>query len=61
MIKVFEKQFIELYSENDLMNIKWITKSLLFTLIPLHDNEKCIYLNIFPIAIKYEDENNVVK
>jgi len=29
------------------MNLKIITKSLIFTLIPLHNNEKCIkYYNL---------------
>ena len=41
MIKVFETYFIELYSKEELENIKLITKSLLFSLIPLHNNEKC--------------------
>ena len=41
MKKTFEEYFIELFSKNDLKNIKMITKSLLFSLIPLHDNEKC--------------------
>lgn len=37
----FEEYFIELFSKNDLNNLKIITNSLLFSLIPLHDNEKC--------------------
>ena len=41
MIEYFENYFIELYSSEDLKNLKIITKSLLFTLIPLHDNNKC--------------------
>jgi capsule biosynthesis phosphatase len=41
MINTFEKYFIELYSIDDLQNLKIITKSLLFTLIPLHNNELC--------------------
>lgn len=41
MIECFENYFIELYSNEDLINLKMITKSLLFTLIPLHDNDKC--------------------
>ena len=41
IIDYFEKYFIESYSENDLKNLKIITQSLLFTLIPLHNNEKC--------------------
>jgi capsule biosynthesis phosphatase len=41
MIKCFEKFFVELYSEKYLEFLKTIVKSLLFTLIPLHDNELC--------------------
>jgi dTDP-glucose pyrophosphorylase len=47
MKKTFENYFLELYSTEDLNNLKLITKSLLFTLIPLHNNEKCIkYFNL---------------
>jgi capsule biosynthesis phosphatase len=47
LINKFTNYFIELYSENDFKNLKLITKSLLFTLIPLHDNEKCYnYYNL---------------
>ena len=42
MIKCFEKYFIELYSEKHLEILKTIVKSLLFTLIPLHNNELCV-------------------
>ena len=41
MKNTFEEYFLELFSEKDLENMKMITKSLIFTLIPLHDNEKC--------------------
>jgi hypothetical protein len=41
MIQVFESYFIQLFSSEDLLNLKLITKSLLFTLIPLHHNDKC--------------------
>ena len=41
MINVFETYFIELYSDGYLNNLKIITKSLLFTLLPIHDNSKC--------------------
>jgi hypothetical protein len=41
MINIFKK-FINInYDENSFDIIKMITKSLLFTLIPLHDNDKC--------------------
>ena len=47
IINIFEKNFVKIYSKEDLGNLKMITKSLLFTLIPLHDNEKCIdYYNL---------------
>ena len=41
MIRCFKDYFISKYSEKDFNNIKLITKSLLFSLLPLHDNEKC--------------------
>jgi capsule biosynthesis phosphatase len=41
LIKTFEEYFISLYSKIDLVNLKYITASLLFTLIPLHNNDKC--------------------
>ena len=41
MIKCFQKYFIELYSEKHFEILKTIVKSLLFTLIPLHNNELC--------------------
>jgi hypothetical protein len=41
MIKNFEEYFVQLFSQNDLDNLKVITQSLLFSLIPLHDNDKC--------------------
>jgi capsule biosynthesis phosphatase len=41
IIKCFENYFIELYSEKHLEFLKTIVKSLLFTLIPLHDNVLC--------------------
>lgn len=47
MKKIFEDYFIELYDEDKLRDLKMITKSLLFSLIPLHNNDKCkIYYNL---------------
>ena len=47
IIDIFKKYFIDKYSEVDFENLKSITKSLIFTLIPLHNNEKCIkYYNL---------------
>jgi capsule biosynthesis phosphatase len=42
IISIFKNYFIDKFSEKDFDNLKIITKSLLFTLIPLHNNEKCI-------------------
>jgi capsule biosynthesis phosphatase len=41
LINYFVELFVNRFSENDFDNLKLITKSLLFSLIPLHDNEKC--------------------
>ena len=50
IISEFEKLFIDWFSIEDFENLKDITDSLLFTLIPLHDNDKCIkYYNLITI------------
>jgi len=47
LLVAFEDMFVEMFSSEDLANLKIITKSLLYTLIPLHNNEKCKhYLNL---------------
>ena len=47
MINYFKEYFINKYSESDFSNLKMITKSLLFTLIPLYNNDKCLdYYNL---------------
>ena len=47
MIDFFETYFIELYSVEELNRVKVITQSLFFSLIPLHDNDKCLqYYNM---------------
>ena len=47
MINLFESNFLKWYKKEDLVHLKLITKSLLFTLIPLHNNEKCLkYYNL---------------
>lgn len=47
MIQIFKDYFINKFSLDDFNNLKIITKSLLFTLIPLHNNEKCVgYYNL---------------
>ena len=42
IISIFKNYFIDKFSDKDFENLKIITKSLIFTLIPLHNNEKCI-------------------
>ena len=47
LLKVFETYFIELYSDEYLSILKIITKSLLFSLLPIHNNSKCYkYFNL---------------
>lgn len=41
MTQVFLNYFLKYFTEADLYNLKMITKCLLFSLIPIHDNEKC--------------------
>lgn len=41
IILTFENYFINHFSKEYFDDLKLITKSLLFTLIPLHDNDKC--------------------
>ena len=42
IIDIFKKYFINKFSEEYFNYLKIITKSLIFSLIPLHNNEKCI-------------------
>ena len=50
MLNFFKNKFLEWYSETDFKNLKMITNSLIFTLIPLHDNEKCYnYYNLIDL------------
>jgi capsule biosynthesis phosphatase len=47
MINIFIEHFKKLYSEKYVEYLKIIVKSLLFSLIPLHDNELCVkYYNL---------------
>lgn len=47
LISCFKEYFILNFSINDFNNLKTITKSLLFSLIPIHDNNKCYeYYNL---------------
>lgn len=47
MRECFEMYFLQCYTMADLENLKVLTKSLLFTLIPLHNNAKCLeYFNL---------------
>jgi capsule biosynthesis phosphatase len=41
--KIFHNFIVKNFGERQLMNIKQITKSLLLSLIPLHNNEKCYF------------------
>jgi len=41
-IDYFEEYFVKTYSEESLYHLKIITASLIFSLIPLHNNEKCL-------------------
>jgi hypothetical protein len=46
-IEIFEKYIINNYDRDTLNNIKNITKSLIISLIPIHDNDKCFdYYNL---------------
>jgi capsule biosynthesis phosphatase len=46
-IEIFEKYIINKYGRDTLNNIKNITKSLIISLIPIHDNDKCFdYYNL---------------
>jgi len=47
ILSTFEQKFLEWFSQEDFDDLRWITKSLLFSLIPLHNNNKCIeYYNL---------------
>lgn len=47
MLDCFKNHFLELYSIQDWNYLQYITASLLFTLIPLHNNDKCqLYYNL---------------
>ena len=47
LLSHFEKKYMEIYNKTDLTELKMITRLLLFTLLPLHNNEKCIkYYNL---------------
>jgi len=41
LLNYFKTYFIDKYSIEDFNNLKLITKSLLFSLLPLHNNNKC--------------------
>ena len=42
MIQCFYDKFVQFYGKQDWEHLKTITKSLLYSLIPLHNNKKCI-------------------
>ena len=50
--QIFETKFMEMYSQEYLIYLKVITSSLLFSLIPLHNNNKCKdYYNLIKTLI----------
>jgi len=52
-IKTFESKFINMYGKEQLEYLKFLTASLLFTLIPLHNDYKCDdYYNLIGYLIK---------
>lgn len=47
IISYFENIITKKFGEESLLYIKWITKSLLISLLPIHNNEKCVkYYNL---------------
>lgn len=51
-VEHFEKRFVETFGPEQLKYLKYITASLLFSLIPLHDNQKCMdYYNLIEYLI----------
>lgn len=47
MIDTFKQYFVEHFSEQDFAHLQMISRSLIFSLIPLHNNEKCTqYYNL---------------
>jgi hypothetical protein len=40
--QIFEDYIITKFNQKTLNDIKWITKSLILTLIPLHNNSNCL-------------------
>jgi aminoglycoside phosphotransferase len=48
----FEEEFRKRFGEERFTYLKYITASLLFSLIPLHDNKKCVdYYNLIEYLI----------
>jgi len=51
-VNYFEKHFSEKFGDEQLEYLKYLTSSLLFSLIPLHDNRKCYdYYNLIEYLI----------
>jgi len=50
MKEYFEEYFIDIFGLEDFENLRLITKSHLFSLIPLHDSDKCI--NFYDLIYK---------
>lgn len=56
IISIFKKYFLSIASKEDFNNVKLITKSLIFSLIPLHHNEKCVdYYNLLVSEYLHEE------
>lgn len=56
IISIFKRYFLAIASNEDFNHLKTITKSLIFSLIPLHHNEKCVdYYNLLFSEYLLED------
>jgi capsule biosynthesis phosphatase len=55
MKEFFESYFIQRYSIEDFKHLKTVTKSLLFSLIPIHNNSKCREYYSLIQTIHHED------
>jgi hypothetical protein len=56
IISIFKRYFLAIASNEDFNNLKLITKSLIFSLIPLHHNEKCVdYYNLLLSEYLHEE------
>ena len=58
LLRAYEDWFVAQFGKKEMLNVKMVTALLLFSLIPLHDNEKCHqYCNLAnSILFKAKDE-----